>query len=193
LPECWRLEDLQQGLRYVESFAADALPAEGLGGFVCEQPPWSAANRVAAAVRVPMARLGEWLEQASAGSEDPVPKNVRDLVGAGPGLTPSGDDLLGGAMIAAHALRQPDIAERLYAAIRGGDIGRISRAHLDAAREGAGGAPLHALLNDTMCGRVGNLPARFAALGRMGHCSGWDAFAGCVVVLRAFRRSVYSS
>src|SRR5205823_1023663 len=33
------------------------------------------------------------------------------LVGRGPGLTPSGDDVLAGALVAAHALGHPKLAE----------------------------------------------------------------------------------
>lgn len=192
-PRGCRVDHVARCLRAVAVLAAGQPAAEGLGAYTSGQNPAACANLVVEAARAPLRLLDAWLEGAFGGDDGPAPEALRDLVGLGPGLTPSGDDLLGGVMIAVHALRRPDMAERVHNVVRSGDTGRISRAHLDAAREGAGAAPLHTLLNDVIDGRVGDLARGFAELGRMGHCSGRDAFAGCAIALRAWCRSAYSS
>ncbi len=178
-PLGWTRESLSRGLD--AAAVAMGAPRDGLGIFSdCpfSDCPSSDCPSVAA-------RLRAWLGGAMGGG-DPAPPDIGALVGLGPGLTPSGDDVLGGAMVAAHALRRPDIARRIYAVVTDSATGPVSRAHLAAASEGAAAAPLHLLLNDILCGRTAALPARFAAIGRIGHSSGWDAFAGADMALRAW-------
>jgi len=129
-----------------------------------------------------------WLERCMLGEFIAPPASVARLVGLGPGLTPSGDDYLGGAMITLHALGQSDLAYALFASVDLALTNRISAAHLFAASEGAGAAPLHDALYDVMCGRTETMPHRFVGLGLMGHRSGRDAFAGCHIVLRTYFR-----
>jgi hypothetical protein len=100
------------------------------------------------------------------------------LVGLGPGLTPSGDDYLGGALIALHCAgraRQADSLWRWLAPQLSGRTSAISAAHLEAAAAGEGHEALHAVLN-------GSAPSMI--LDGVGHCSGWDALAGAAAVLR---------
>ena len=134
------------------------------------------------------ADFSDWLECCMLGEFTATPASVARLVGLGPGLTPSGDDYLGGAMITLHALGQSDLAYALFASVDLALTNRISAAHLFAASEGAGAAPLHDALCDVMCGRTETMPHRFVGLGLMGHRSGRDAFAGCHIVLRTYFR-----
>ena len=111
------------------------------------------------------------------------------LIGLGPGLTPSGDDLLGGVLVALHLLGRPDLAEALWHGTRGAletGTNAISRAHFAAAARGRGGAALHGILNDLLTGKRAALAARLAAIDHIGHCSGWDALAGATIALRAY-------
>ena len=117
---------------------------------------------------------------------------VSGLIGLGPGLTPSGDDFLGGVLIALHALGCERPAQRLGGTVLAAASGTsaISAAHLATAVEGQGSAALHALLNDLLRGllrgRGTSLETRLAALGRIGHTSGWDTLAGALAVLEAW-------
>ena len=80
---------------------------------------------------------------------------ARGLVGLGPGLTPSGDDFLGGIMIALHALDRPGAAGRLAdpAVAAATSLGNpIAAAHLSAAAEGQGHAAIHDAMNDLLRG-----------------------------------------
>ena len=132
------------------------------------------------------AEIASWLMRRITGSLVGIPQSVLKLVGLGPGSTPSGDDFLGGIMVAMHALGRPEIASALYDSLDLSRPNRISAAHLTAAREGAAAAPLHSVLHDTLCGRTDTLPARLAGLDQIGHSSGRDAFAGCYAALRAY-------
>jgi len=104
----------------------------------------------------------------------------RDLIGLGPGLTPSGDDALGGAAIALHVFGLPARANELGAFIRENAPSRtsdISMAHLNAAAAGEGSAAFHEALTALVTG------GDFASLERIGASSGWDAMDGAVAVL----------
>jgi len=132
------------------------------------------------------AALQGWL---AAGAHGAAPRAASALIGLGPGLTPAGDDLVGGALIALHAMRRRALAARLGAwALRlaRSRTSRISRAHLACAARGEGGVALHALLNAWLAGR--RVPTReLAAVDAIGHTSGWDAAAGVALVLELLR------
>lgn len=190
VPYGWTMSKLCHGLAAMQPAGKGREPAEGFSRFAMEEDVSRACgSQEAKAAHMPIARLQEWLLGMFQGVECPMPVEASALVGLGPGLTPSGDDFLGGAMVAAHSLGRSDIAARLYRIVLAGKTGAISAAHLAAASEGAVSAPLHLLLNDILCGRIANLSARLHALNTMGHSSGWDAFAGVMAVLRAAVRS----
>lgn len=190
VPYGWTGTKLSHGLAAVRSAGKGREPAEGLARFALEEDLSKAyGSQEAKAAHMPIARLQEWLLGMFEGVDFPVPVEANALIGLGPGLTPSGDDFLGGAMVAAHSVGRSDIAAHLYQIVLSGKAGTISAAHLAAASEGAASAPLHLLLNDILCDRVANLSVRLHALNTMGHSSGWDAFAGVMAVLRAAVRS----
>lgn len=102
------------------------------------------------------------------------------LAGLGAGLTPSGDDALGGAAIALHVFGEREAAARLAAFVRAAVPGRtsdIAWAFLDAACDGQGTAGFHRALAALVDG------GGFAPLDAMGHSSGWDAMDGALAVL----------
>jgi hypothetical protein len=126
-----------------------------------------------------LAALNRW-----AGCTAPL-EACRELIGLGPGLTPSGDDALGGAAIALHAFGYTARADELGAFIRERAPGRtsdISLAHLRAAANGEGAAAFHDALRDLVTG------GDFASLDRIGASSGWDAMDGAIAVLTNAQR-----
>jgi Protein of unknown function (DUF2877) len=128
-----------------------------------------------------IAALAEWLKAGGEGAPD---DRAEILIGLGPGLTPSGDDLLGGAMIALHALGRATMAMRLAAwalPLAETRTGAISRAHLACAAAGEGSASLHDVLAALLTGDTTALTEAVAALGAIGHSSGWDMLAGAVL------------
>jgi hypothetical protein len=109
------------------------------------------------------------------------------LVGLGPGLTPSGDDFLGGLLFAAHHLRAayPSAFEQAGDLLR--DFlqearlltNRISHTILADLAHGHGPAPLHDLID--LLWQANPEPSwRDSAqhLIHIGHTSGWDMLAG---------------
>lgn len=118
------------------------------------------------------------------------------LIGLGPGLTPAGDDYVGGALFARATLgvNAPDAAgghawrdaiDRLLAlaTVRTNRISAVLLADLAAGRAYA---PLHeiavALAGDAEPARAADAARR---LTRIGHSSGWDVLAGFLGVLAA--------
>jgi hypothetical protein len=112
-----------------------------------------------------------------------------DLVGLGPGLTPSGDDYLGGLLFsayhleAAYALGFDQDGDRLHDFLNKARplTSPISHTILSDLAHGHGPAPLHDLINLLLQGMTGQ-PLRDSAqqLTRIGHTSGWDMLAGAL-------------
>ena len=141
------------------------------------------------AARAPSSEARQWLADVFNETQDESRQDVKwvgGLIGLGPGLTPSGDDALGGIMIALHALRRPDAVQRLAnrAIPLVASLGnRISAAHLSAAAKGQGHAAIHHVMNDLLAGKNGTIDIRLDAVGRIGHTSGWDTLAGIVITI----------
>jgi hypothetical protein len=186
-PPEWQVADLRRGLAVLARAAARRAPRDGLGRLI---PALADRGRPAAEdtaspllrrVTTSASALAEWL---AGGAGPPPPAQARALIGLGPGLTPSGDDLIGGVLIALNALRRPDAAEQLgswalpLAATR---TSAISRAHLAAAAAGEGAEPLHRVLAAICTAAEFGLERELDAVAAVGHCSGWDALAGVAV------------
>jgi hypothetical protein len=134
-----------------------------------------------------IAALNVWLGSVVGGGNVHVspPQPVEKLIGLGPGLTPSGDDFLGGVLIALRALGWPDVADtmgRWLLRRAGTRTHAISCAHLRCAADGAGAAVLHDTLAALVSPGAPGLGARLDAVAAMGHSSGWDALAGMAAV-----------
>jgi hypothetical protein len=110
------------------------------------------------------------------------------LIGLGPGLTPSGDDLLGGLMLALAARHELTIRDALFDHIVDelNDLTvPVSAMHLTAAAHGQGHEAMHALLNSILAGDEVAIPACLDAVAEIGATSGLDAIAGAVIGLSA--------
>jgi len=109
---------------------------------------------------------------------------VRNLIGLGSGLTPSGDDFLIGALAMLDALEQTNIhAELGRAVVAAADrTSPLSASFLRAAAAGHVGENLHRMIAAIMTGEA---DAAVAAATRIGHTSGWDTLAGAVVTARS--------
>jgi hypothetical protein len=109
----------------------------------------------------------------------------RALLGLGGGLTPSGDDLVGGALfgrllVAANSARWRTIgAELAVEALRASHV--ISAALLADLAAGASFAPLHATAEALARGDDGAALESAGVLAALGHSSGWDMLTGLVV------------
>ncbi len=189
----WTPASLDRGLAAIKACAAGRLPDEGLGALIVSDGRAACAPAVLRRAAAPAACLRGWLRRA--GCDDGVAidddlSNVLPLLGLGPGLTPSGDDFLGGAMIALDALghhRARDTMARVVGRHARHLTTPISVAHLAAAAEGAGGGSIHGLLNAALRGDGPAIPPAVNRVAKIGHSSGWDTLAGIVTVLAAQR------
>jgi hypothetical protein len=167
-------------LQRLQRMAKKVAPVDGLARILLgiAGQPFSPLDRKASP-RVQ--RLSAWMVGRS-----PPPV---DLLGLGPGLTPSGDDVLCGVLLALRAVGWSGRAVELGAAIAAaapGATSPISAAFLRAAAEGLGCEALHATIGAVLEDEAEAIHGHVEALGRSGHTSGWDALAGAVLVLRAF-------
>ena len=174
-----------QGLAALAAAVRGRIPRQGLGVFLTSLQPTDKAPidviKAAPSVRA----LCGWLS-SSPGSAFACPA-PSTLLGLGPGLTPSGDDFLGGVLIALIRIGREDLAHRLYRQIQpdlAQRTGPVSRALIAAAASGEGLESLHAALDAVLMGESESMGKKLAGIDRIGHCSGWDALAGAVTVLR---------
>jgi hypothetical protein len=200
-PPCWKPTSLRRGLAWL-AHAAERAPAEGMGRLIAPLATGAAdparlggAPSLARRAWPALAALSGWVRDAlvQGHAAGVPPATVGGLVGLGPGLTPSGDDVLAGALLALHAFARPDLADRLAARLRPraeGRTGAISLAHLECAARGEAAAVLHDALAALSSGDPVTLAGSTAAVGTLGHSSGWDGLAGIVTVGTAWLGAV---
>ncbi len=193
-PADWSLHTLREGLDELTRLAAGRIPDQGLGYTILSDKP-DASTIVSDFAFNPIRHFRDWIRRSLVGRNSDPPETLRPetlckivpLLGLGPGLTPSGDDFLGGAMIVLHYLAQRAVVHPIASMIRQFAecaTTPISVAHLAAAAEGQGSMQLHEALNGIVGGKQEINDDLLSALDRIGHCSGWDALAGAVMVLR---------
>lgn len=183
---------LPVNLAALADMASDPFPPDGLGhfipGLIHGTVVETDGNELLRAAAPGVAALRHWLDTAlsgEGGSCPEPPNTMAELIGLGPGLTPSGDDLLGGAMVALHAFGRSEVAETLAAwalPLARAGTNAISNAHLACAAEGEGAGALHDMMVVLAAVGAPGLDTALAAIDAIGHCSGWDALTGAVVV-----------
>jgi hypothetical protein len=176
--ESWSPQPLSSssatGARALRQAAAGRIPDEGLGCRVLGRN-----NALSIHAQPAIEALGAWLAGNSLSEE------AEGLVGLGPGLTPSGDDYLGGMLVALRAFGRPSQADSLWrwlAPRLPGRTSAISAAHIAAASSGEAHEALHACL-ENLAGGSRDWHEMLARIDSVGHCSGWDGLAGALAVL----------
>jgi hypothetical protein len=149
-------------------------PREGLGCLVVD-----AHNSLSGHAQPALDAIERWLVGNA------LDDDAQALIGLGPGLTPSGDDYLGGVLIALHQLDREKQARGLWRWLepRLARTSAISGAHLAAAAAGEGHEVLHACLQALFSAHA-DWPQLLTQLDNVGHCSGWDSLAGLVAVAK---------
>ncbi len=120
------------------------------------------------------------------------------LLGLGAGLTPSGDDYVGGALFTLRLMRGTDPAWLDVAAtIRALAPARthaISAALLTDLANGESFAPLHDLMGAALADAPRqDLLARLRAVAAIGHSSGWDMLTGMFAATASLPENNHSS
>lgn len=185
--------DLRSGLlRLAEE--VEQCDAGGLGAlipFLCRRESAGDGNDgpdelLLRAALPPIMMLSRWLSSALAGSLD-RPPDCSPLIGLGPGLTPSGDDFLCGAMATLYHLGEHKLAHQLAAEVlpRAEQTGIISRSFLRCAAEGQLSGVFFNVLQNPLSGGNHKLSVALNRVHTIGHTSGWDTLAGVVLVSSA--------
>lgn len=177
-------------LHRLRASAIGRVPADGLAPIVLGDRPAAPLSPLWRAASGPFEQLDQGLSIAVFRGiwPDVTLAAALRLLGLGPGLTPSGDDFLGGVMLALSAGRRANLSHSLWRAIepRLAELtSPISAAHLRAAAEGMAAGPLHDMLANLLRGGADDLEAGLCAIATVGHTSGWDALSGLVLGLRA--------
>ena len=181
----WSRHSLTTGLAQLRCAAAGYDLSQGLARLVVSDAP--DGDILVDRGRAGVAALRMWLTRASGRGRAPSPE-ISGLIGLGPGLTPSGDDLIGGALIALGALGHAEDATTLAGwalPIGRARTGMISFAHLSCAADGEGAEALHEAIAAVAANDARAIDGAIADLDGIGHSSGWDALAGAVTVLSA--------
>ncbi len=142
--------------RMPNAIVADApAPPFALAWDPGDPPAWSPVVPPLVGGRAEVRALAAWLAVRVRAHAIDLPTAGERLVGRGPGLTPEGDDLLGGAAVAVRALGPaaglaPEAIESLVRALCPADArertGALSATLLAMAARGAGPEPVHRLL-----------------------------------------------
>jgi hypothetical protein len=152
------------------------VPEEGLGCTIL-----GVHNALSVHAQPALEAIDRWLAGHALGNE------AAQIIGLGPGLTPSGDDYLGGVLVALRWLGRGSQADSLWRWLEPRLAARtsgISAAHLAAAASGQVHEALHEVLENLAAWEVPDLHPSLARLDAVGHTSGWDALAGVVAVAR---------
>jgi len=152
------------------------VPEEGLGCTIL-----GIHNALTVHAQPALEALDRWLAGNALANE------VAQLIGLGPGLTPSGDDYLGGVLVGLRWVGRGAQADSLWRWLEPRLEPRtsaISAAHLAAAATGQAHEALHEVLDNLSAWQAPDLHPGLARLDAVGHTSGWDALAGVVAVAR---------
>lgn len=187
----WSLSSLTDGLKAADAIWRDMPGDDGLASLA--GAPLSRSSLLIAAARPGSDALVRMVERGVQGGVD-EPANeaaIIDLIGMGPGLTPSGDDFLLGGLLALDAVGLLAMRNILWDICRPhlDRTNAISRAHLETAALGYGAAALHAAIHALIAGRTELLPHALSVVSDIGQTSGRDSFTGALLVLHAVSRS----
>jgi hypothetical protein len=171
---------LVQAREAVVRRAATDAPVEGFGRAIA-----GVANDIFAQIACRhLTRLKAWLSMESV-PEPSQTSPVRDIVGTGHGLTPSGDDVLMGALALLDARGERRAYTKLARAVSlvpPGLTSPLSHCFLHVAAAGHIGEGLHEAVSSMV---RGDADGAIAAIRAIGHSSGWDMMAGIVTALDA--------
>jgi hypothetical protein len=127
------------------------------------------------------------------GNTSLISENAERLVGLGTGLTPSGDDFLGGLLFAIKAL-QTYYPSEINIALHIPIENYVSRTHpisftlLKDLADGSAVEPLHHVLNNLLAGNsINSIHCYVSQLTDIGHSTGWDLLTGLLTGLLAAR------
>lgn len=177
-----------RGVAALRASMPSRLPTDGVSALVFDASARSAKTPTAQAAAPQVAALanaigpamtsGQWSAEAS--------RAALLLLGLGPGLTPSGDDFLGGVMLALTARGHAGLRDALWDLLAQelDDLTvPVSAMHLSAAADGMGAEVLHDLIDALASGDEHRIAPALDLVLALGATSGADTVAGLAVGL----------
>ena len=171
---------MPEAVRLPYGVVVSELPAPGPVGLVARR--WWCPDRPSGLTPASGSTWTRWLHEDSPGLSDPP--DPADLLGRGAGLTPDGDDVLAGMLVAASALGDPRLPAwraATKAALATRRTTAVSVGMLHAALDGWAASPLAAAVR-ALCGPDDPTPAVDALLA-VGSSSGRALLDGVLYVL----------
>lgn len=180
----------ERGVAVLRAAMPARLPTDGLAALVFDPSARSAMTPTAQAGAPQIAALAAALPAtiASGRWSDDAMRAALLLLGLGPGLTPSGDDFLGGVMLALTARGQAGLRDALWESLAGelDDLTvPVSAMHLSAAADGMGAEAVHDLINALAAGDEPLIMPALNLVLALGATSGADTVAGLAAGLGA--------
>lgn len=188
-PPAWpvvQCEALRKGLDEIRRLALPLCPAEGLSSLIFGGDPDRTARAAEGLVRELPTALSRSLHIGKPSAD--LQRTSTLLLGLGPGLTPSGDDLLGGMFIALSALGYETLRDSLWRVLEpelGHLTNGISSVHLAAAANGLAASAVHEAAVALLRADLETLPRHVQSIRSIGHSSGFDILAGFVLACEA--------
>ena len=187
-PVDWSEKTLAQGLFDLDMLCLGRNPDQGLSRLVWPSVSSSVLSPELERAQPVFNSLTDWLRQAMTAKSSFLPPNeIINLLGLGPGLTPSGDDFLVGFLVALSIIDRQDLMSGICQIIQpliNELTGPISSLHILAAIDGEASEVLHKALNSILVGGRDEISQCINSVSVAGHTSGWDALAGAITVLR---------
>lgn len=190
LPIGWDLEFFLENLPFLVQWIAEIGPREGLAPLITHIVSGEEISNKDAFQTISWKGISDfrhWLSYSlNQGGKLGFPAIDHQLIGLGPGLTPSGDDFWCGVMIALRVLGYFEISGKISGVILSQAnyrTNKISRAHLECAARGQGAQALHETISAMGMADEACLRSALQALDKIGHTSGWDSLVGIVCVL----------
>ncbi len=183
----WSDETARGGISRLRAALPPDIPQGGLGAWLAL--PEAGRCRVDPVLRRAMPAIDELSHWVAGDLEAGPPEApICSLLGLGPGLTPSGDDFLGGLLVALRLAGHPGSAERLAHAIENLGANRtndISLAHLRAARRFGLTEKLHQIADGIVRGWAAEAHGTRIARFMPAQHSPWDTLAGLIMTFEA--------
>ena len=198
-PLCPSPERLTDICTALASRVAICAPQEGLARYVVGWSETSGRSLSLTRIASPRITIFErWMSGLLEAKCTPVVTSreaVQGIIGLGPGLTPSGDDFLVGALAALDALGEREAHEAMSCAtvdVLPGLTTPLSACFLRGAAARHLDEKLHRVVSSVI---TGDVDAAIAIAAEIGHTSGWDMIAGILTTLRiaAARRRISSA
>lgn len=182
--------------RWLAATISQQVPADGLGCLLpfvegMAKGQWTDAKGMTTLASLAVTSLSNLVDGVLFGDVCCTNTGLSGLLGLGPGLTPSGDDLLVGLLLALHSCKSPAADPLSRAVVLHGPVmtGRISVSMLKQALLGLGSEASHAVIMALVDGCPPcEVLQRAEVLTSVGHTSGWDTLVGILLGLHLAER-----